>query len=105
MIILNEQVEVMKFAFFIAEYEQMLADIQRNNLIVCPICYKEFLKRSKLVRHFHTHFSNYRPRYSCGNCGKLFTTQDWCKRHAISCQKKRALLDVKTYKAITYKPN
>lgn len=74
----------------IEEYEQLLAEIQMKNLTTCPVCSKEFIKKSKLVRHYHTHFSNFRPKFSCGSCGKLFTTQDWCKRHAINCQNKVA---------------
>ncbi|XP_054157002.1 sex determination protein fruitless-like [Oppia nitens] len=72
----------------IEEYERLLAQIQANNMTTCPVCCKTFLKKSKLIRHYHTHFSNFRPKFSCGSCGKLFTTQDWCKRHAISCQTK-----------------
>ncbi|XP_054156525.1 protein tramtrack, alpha isoform-like [Oppia nitens] len=72
----------------IEEYERLLAQIQANNMTTCPVCCKTFLKKSKLIRHYHTHFSDFRPKFSCGSCGKLFTTQDWCKRHAISCQTK-----------------
>lgn len=70
------------------EYERLLAEIQRNNLTTCPVCSKVFLKKSKLIRHYHTHFSNFRPKFSCVNCGKLFTTHDWCKRHQMSCNQK-----------------
>jgi len=72
----------------IEEYEQLLNEIQCKNLTTCPVCSKEFIKKSKLVRHYHTHFSNFRPKFSCKCCGKLFTTQDWCKRHAMNCQNK-----------------
>ena len=71
------------------EYEQLLAEIQQKNLTICPICSKEFIKKSKLIRHYHTHFSDFRPKFSCVFCGKLFTTQDWCKRHALNCQLKQ----------------
>lgn len=73
----------------IEEYEQLLAEIQQKNLTTCPICSKEFIKKSKLIRHYHTHFSDFRPKFSCVFCGKLFTTQDWCKRHALNCQLKQ----------------
>ncbi|XP_017492769.1 PREDICTED: protein tramtrack, beta isoform-like [Rhagoletis zephyria] len=73
----------------IREYEQLLAEIQQKNLTICPICSKEFIKKSKLIRHYHTHFSDFRPKFSCVFCGKLFTTQDWCKRHALNCQLKQ----------------
>ncbi|CAG2163577.1 unnamed protein product [Oppiella nova] len=72
----------------IEEYEQLLSQIQSKNLTTCPVCSKAFIKKSKLIRHYHTHFSNFRPKFSCGCCGKLFTTQDWCKRHALNCQSK-----------------
>ena len=74
---------------FFTEYEQLLAEIQQKNLTTCPICSKEFIKKSKLIRHYHTHFSDFRPKFSCVFCGKLFTTQDWCKRHALNCQLKQ----------------
>ncbi|KAI7697470.1 Protein bric-a-brac 2 [Sarcoptes scabiei] len=68
--------------------EALLSEIQTKNLTTCPICSKEFIKKSKLIRHYHTHFSDFRPKFSCVFCGKLFTTQDWCKRHALNCQLK-----------------
>ncbi|UXI15857.1 Dolichyl-diphosphooligosaccharide-protein glycosyltransferase subunit 2 [Sarcoptes scabiei] len=70
------------------KYEALLSEIQTKNLTTCPICSKEFIKKSKLIRHYHTHFSDFRPKFSCVFCGKLFTTQDWCKRHALNCQLK-----------------
>ena len=78
-----------QFIYSNSEYEQLLAEIQQKNLTTCPICSKEFIKKSKLIRHYHTHFSDFRPKFSCVFCGKLFTTQDWCKRHALNCQLKQ----------------
>ncbi|CAG2119680.1 unnamed protein product, partial [Medioppia subpectinata] len=40
----------------IEEYEQLLSEIQCNNLTTCPVCAKVFIKKSKLIRHYHTHF-------------------------------------------------
>ncbi|OTF81425.1 hypothetical protein BLA29_014692 [Euroglyphus maynei] len=71
-----------------ADYKCSLEDIDDKNLTICKKCLKTFKTKSKLIRHFNSHFNEFRPKFSCKFCSKLFTANDMCLRHQVNCQNK-----------------
>ena len=48
----------------------------------CIVCSKTFEKKSKLFRHQEIHDKR---QFTCDNCNKAYSREDWYKKHLQSC--------------------